>query len=201
MPEISTERLRKRGPTYDQRLIDHAKELRRYGDSIRAIAAVLPGNVPPTTVQYWVQHIAPDASGRWSIVEAAAKVEPDAAVVLAELGAVMFASNGQVSGITRDEARWVTLIARVRPDLPEHSPGKTWQLARRCIEAVADADEADLQRVEALIAQGAARMRWPRLEQEIDELRRSGERVAADIAAGRDPFLDGRPYESEEEDR
>src|SRR5687767_12335454 len=110
MPALTTNR---RGPSYDRTLIERAKERRRYGDSYRVIADDM--DVPTTTVQYWTRGVTADSSGRWHLTDAARHTEPDAAVVVKELAAVMHNSRGRVTGLTRDEARWVTLLARVRP--------------------------------------------------------------------------------------
>ena len=169
--------------------------MRRFGDSYRSIAKAL--DVPQTTVQYWTQSVVPDKSGRWTLAEAAAATEPDPLIVLAELGAILLGSDGRVAGMTRDEAAWVTLLARIRPDFLT-SPGQIWQLARECLEALAVNDEAELQRYEQLLAVGAARLRWPNYEREHLEQRAKTQRLAADLRAGLSPFLDGRPYRPED---
>jgi hypothetical protein len=198
MPEEKTERPpRRRGPTYAPEVIRRAKEMRRYGDSYRAIAADL--DVPATTVQYWTRDVVPDKSGRWTLAAAVRVTVPDAALVLAQLGAVIFSSGGRVTGMTSDEARWVTLLAHARPDLMQGGPATTWQLAREFIEALAADDEAELRRLEQALAEGAARVRWPDNERKVLELREKGRRNVADLAAGRNPFLDGRPYRQEDE--
>jgi hypothetical protein len=120
--------------------------------------------------------------------------------VLAELGAVIFSSDGRVTGMTRDEARWVTLISRARPDFLKDNPGLTWQIAREHIEALAAGDEAGQQRLERLLAEGAARLRWPDNERKVTELRAKATHVSAALRAGLNPFLDGRPYTSEDEE-
>lgn len=170
--------------------------MRRYGESYRTIANAL--GAPATTVQYWTQDVVPDESGRWTLAEAAGVIEPDPAIVLAELGAVILNSDGRVTGLTRNEARWVTLLSRIRPDF-SGSPGATWQLARAWLEALAAEDEPELRRQERLLAEGAARVKWPGHERQIVELREKARRLAADLRAGRNPFLDGRPYQSEDE--
>jgi len=197
MTDSTTERPpKRRGPTYDRKVIRRAKEMRRYGDSYRVIAATL--GVPATTVQYWTQDTIPDNSGRWTMTEAATLTEPDPAVVVTELGAVILSSGGRVTGMTRNEARWVTLLANVRPDILESGPGSTWQLAREFIEAVKVGDEAELRRLEQRVATGAARVRWPQHEAKVARLREKSEQVAQALKAGANPFLDGWPYGPEE---
>lgn len=146
-----TER-RRRGPTYDRAVIDRAKEMRRYGDTYGTIATAL--DVPKTTVQYWTVSVVPDKSGRWSLAEAVRTTEPDPVTVIRELAAVMTSSNRRVTAMTRDEARWVTLLARVRPDIAQSGPGSLWQLARSFIEALAIDNEADVRRWETAVAEG-----------------------------------------------
>ncbi len=198
MPKIgpTNREQRRRGPAHDAREIRRAKELRRYGASLRAIGAEL--DVPETTVQYWVRDTVPDKSGRWTLRGAAEVTIPDASLVLAELGAVIFSSDGRVTGMTNDEARWVTLLGRVRPDLMEHGPGSTWQTARDFLEAIDTGDESALQRLEQGLAEGSARLRWPENEAKVAELRAKARRWTEARAAGLNPSLDGRPYRPED---
>jgi hypothetical protein len=100
--------------------------------------------------------------------------------------------------MTNDEARWVTLLANIQPDVLETAPGSTWQLARECIEAIATGRDAALQAIGQRLAQGAARRRWPGHEDRVAKLREIGQRTTAAVRAGKNPFLDGRPYEPEE---
>lgn len=187
---------RPRGPAPGNReLRERARDLRRLGDSYGSIAKTL--GVPATTVQYWTQDVQPDKSGRWSIARALPK-DPDATVVLEELGAIAAQSGGRVAGITNDEARWVALIAAVRPDL-HTSPGELWHMARRFIEALAANDVDEVARLEGQVAMGAAQLRWPGFEAKQTDLDEYARRVARDLREGRNPFLDGTPYSRDEE--
>jgi hypothetical protein len=145
MTAVTTERA-KRGPSYDRHLIDQARERRRYGDSYRVIAEAF--GVPVTTAQYWTQAVRTDKSGRWQLADAAQATEPDVAIVIKELHAVRANSGGRVTAMTRDEARWVTLLARARPDIAESGPGSLWQLARSFIEAISRGDDNEVRRWE-----------------------------------------------------
>jgi hypothetical protein len=196
----STERSpRRRGPTYDRSTIDRAEDMRRLGDSYRVIGATLA--VPVTTVQYWTQHVVTDKSGRWGLADVARRTEPDPNIVLAELGAVTASSGGKVTGMTQDEARWVTAIARARPDILNDAPGSTWQEARRFIEALSAGDEAKVLRLEQGLAEGAFVTRWPGRREQIAALREKARQASAAIQAGANPFLDGRPNWPQEDER
>jgi hypothetical protein len=201
MSAKETDSPRRRGPAWDRETINRAKELRRYGESYRAIGLALrEPPAPPvsaSTVQYWTEDVKVDPSGRWTLAEEASRTSPDPAVVMIELGAVILNSNGRVTGMTRTEAQWVTLISRVRPDLAESGPGSTWHLARRCIEATGKGDEVELAVIERELAEGAAAERWPDLRRDLEDLRARAARSAADIQKGMNPFLDGRPYNPE----
>jgi hypothetical protein len=190
---------RRRGPAYDRSTIERAKEMRRYGDSYRVIGATLA--VPVTTVQYWTEDVVTDTSGRWALAEVALRTEPDPSIVLAELGAVTASSGGRVTGMTRDEARWVTAIARARPDILNDAPGSTWQEARRFIEALSAGDEAELLRLQQGLAEGASVARWPGHRERTAVLREKAQQISAAIRSGANPALDGRPYRPQEDER
>lgn len=215
MADISTDRpKRRRGPAYDPRLRSAARTMRELGDTYQAIADAL--GVPLGTVQYWTQGVtASDSSGRWTLAEAAAATVPDAAIVMAELGAVILATDGRVTGVTRDEARWITLIARVEPHVFATAPGLTWERARTYIKAsAAETDVLDeaaprrprrttrsgprLQEIDRDVAESAARSQWSDIATKVEKVHAAARKVAADLAAGRDPFLNAKPYRKDD---
>lgn len=117
----------------------------------------------------------------------------------------------KVTALAAREAQWVTFLARNDPDTFETAPGATWQTARACIEAMTADEEAaadeqeparrrrsalsgELQRQERRLAELAAETRWPGLAERSAALHVTADRVKADLAAGRNPFLDGTPY-------
>jgi hypothetical protein len=188
---------RKRGPSWDRAVIDRAKERRRLGDTIaeikRTLLTDLAEDVPASTIKSWVGDVHPDVSGEWRLWERL-PAEPDPAIVLPVLAATTWATGGRVTSFTNEQARWITLLIRIDPD-------RIWpvsyQLARAWIEAVETDDQAELRRLQSAEAETHAMNRWPTLKADTARLIEKGKRVAADIRAGRDPFLDGRPYEPE----
>jgi len=216
MSDISTkyQARRGRGPSWPQAVIDQAIGMRELGDTIEAVTAALKASgyeVPYPTVARWTAHLEPqDTSGRWTLADALRTTEPDPVVVMAELGAVILSTGGRVTGMTRDEARWVTLLATVDPDTADKAPGYTWQTARAYIRATASQvdDEpepkrprrtprhiADVQTRDRILAVAAAEARWPGLTDRLTALRRKGVQTADALAARKNPFLDGTPYD------
>jgi hypothetical protein len=182
---------RVRGPAWDRRLIERAKERRRLGDSIKEISrALLPEEIPESTIKSWVADVRQDPSGEWRLWDVLPA--PDPAVALPVLATVVWSTGGRVTGLTNDQARWVTLLAQVRPDLIGEN---AYQLARAFIEARAADDDNELRRLQLALAEGAARLKWPGRQEGIAQLREAGRRVKADLRAGRDPFLDGKEYQ------
>jgi hypothetical protein len=188
---------RGRGPGWNQEFIDHARDRRRLRDSIgeieRSLNARFGVSVPVSTIKSWVVDTQRDASGEWGLWHEL-PVDPDPAVVLPVLAAVSWSTDGRINAFTKDEARWVTLLSRVRPDLQYN----LYTAARAFIEAAQADDDNELRRQQALIAVGAARLKWPDLEGQIVNLREIGQRTKAELAAGLNPFLDGRPYRPED---
>lgn len=214
MSDASTDyrRRRGRGPSWPQAVIDQAIGMRELGDTIEATVAALKESghdVPYTTVARWTAHLEPaDTSGRWTLADAARTTEPDPVVVMAELGAVILSTGGRVTGMTRDEARWVTLLAKVDPDMAAHAPATTWQLARAYIRAIAPEPDdgsapkrprrtpshiADVQTRDRDLAVAAAEARWPGLTDKLAALGRKAMQTTNELAARRNPFLDGTP--------
>ncbi len=210
MSDVSTEypTRRGRGPWWPQATIDRAIGLRELGDTIEAVATEL--GVPYTTVARWTAHlVTADTSGRWTLADAVRDIAPDPIVVMSELGAVILSTGGRVTGMTRDEARWVTLLARIDPDTAARAPGTTWQTARayiRAIAAEADDDQpkrprrtprhiADVQTRDRTLAVDAAEARWPGLTERLAALGRKSAQTADALAARKNPFLDGTPYD------
>ncbi len=171
---------RRRGPSYPDRIIENARSLRRAGLAPAQIkqrleaesGADLPGgDVPESTIKYWIRNVRQDASGAWHLWEAAAGTDPDPVLTAAWLGAIRWATYERVSYLTNKEARWITLLVRLGATGSRSSGDEfisahldVYNLARRFIEAERAHDEVALERLQRIACRRAADHAWPELD-------------------------------------
>jgi hypothetical protein len=185
---------RQRGPSWDRALIEQARDRRRLGDTIKEIHQGLPADVPESTIKSWVADVRPDPSGEWRLWDRLPEADPTTVIPL--LATTSWATDGRVTSFTKAQAQWVTLLARVAPRL---RPADIYPLARAFIEALEADNTTELRRLQALVGEVEARNRWPTLADETAALVAKAKRLIAARKAGANPFLDGRPYQTENE--